>query len=57
MADKIVGLLNDANQRSQMGQIGIDRIMRELSWEHEAPRLLRAYDRLFEDRAKGGHQN
>ncbi len=48
LADKILMLLDDEGLRTRMGQFGMDRVQRELSWEHEAPRLLRAYDRLFE---------
>ena len=48
LADKIVQLLGDEAQRLRMGQIGMERVARELSWEYEAPRLLQAYDRLFQ---------
>jgi glycosyltransferase involved in cell wall biosynthesis len=48
LADKIVQLLGDEAQRLQMGQIGMERVARELSWEHEVPRLLQAYDQLFQ---------
>lgn len=48
LADKIVQLLGDEAQRLRMGRIGMERVERELSWEHEAPRLLQAYDRLFQ---------
>lgn len=54
MADKIVALLNDPAQRERMGQFGMNRVAQELSWDHEVPRLLRAYDRLFERAAVGG---
>jgi hypothetical protein len=30
-----------------MGRIGRERVTEELSWEHEAPRLLAAYEALF----------
>ncbi len=46
---KIVELLDDPQQRERMGRFGMERVERELSWEHEVPRLLRAYDRLFQD--------
>ena len=51
MAEKIVELLDDPARRNQMGQFGMARVERELSWEHEAPRLLQAYERLLGDRA------
>jgi glycosyltransferase involved in cell wall biosynthesis len=54
MAEKIVELLDDAERRNRMGQLGVARVMRELSWEHEAPRLLHAYEQLLGDRAAVG---
>jgi glycosyltransferase involved in cell wall biosynthesis len=50
MADKIVALLDDPERRQRMGEIGRRRIVEELSWEHEAPKLLAAYDALFSSR-------
>jgi glycosyltransferase involved in cell wall biosynthesis len=46
-ADKIVQLLSDPQQRAAMGQYGRERVEKELSWEHQAPHLLEAYDMLF----------
>ena len=54
LADKIIELLDDPARRERMGQFGADRVARELSWEHEVPRLLGAYDRLFGGAAVGG---
>jgi glycosyltransferase involved in cell wall biosynthesis len=50
MAAKIVELLDDPGQRERMGRFGMERVERELSWEHEVPRLLRAYEQLFAGR-------
>jgi glycosyltransferase involved in cell wall biosynthesis len=50
MADKIVALLDDPERRQRMGEIGRRRIVEELSWEHEAPKLIAAYDALFSSR-------
>jgi glycosyltransferase involved in cell wall biosynthesis len=50
MAAKLVELLDDPGQRERMGRFGMERVERELSWEHEAPRLLRAYEQLFAGR-------
>src|SRR5688572_2226283 len=47
LARKIIELLDDEPRRQAMGQIGLDRVKTQLSWEHEAPRLLQAYDALF----------
>ena len=44
LAQKMVALLADENQRIHMGAIGRERVERELSWQHEAPRLLAAYE-------------
>jgi hypothetical protein len=30
-----------------MGRLGRERIVNELEWRHEAPKLLKAYDILF----------
>jgi len=50
LAQKIVSLLADENQRIHMGAIGRERVERELSWQHEAPRLLEAYEQLTGER-------
>ncbi|PCH59215.1 MAG: glycosyltransferase WbuB [Gammaproteobacteria bacterium] len=47
MARKIVELLDNPERREVMGEFGRKRIEETLSWEHEAPRLLSAYDMLF----------
>jgi glycosyltransferase involved in cell wall biosynthesis len=51
LAQKLVALLDDENLRLHMGAIGRDRVEKVLSWQHEAPRLLAAYDHLFGERA------
>lgn len=48
MAHKLVELLDDEPRRRAMGEFGRQRVASELSWEHERPRLLRAYDVLFD---------
>jgi glycosyltransferase involved in cell wall biosynthesis len=47
MARKIVRLLDDPALRQRMGDYGRQRVERELAWEYEAPKLLRAYETLF----------
>ncbi len=47
LARKLIDLLDDEPLRKRMGEIGLDRVKTKLSWEHEAPRLLAAYDALF----------
>ena len=42
-AEKIEQLLADDAARARMGTYGRRRVERELAWEHEAPKLIRAY--------------
>jgi glycosyltransferase involved in cell wall biosynthesis len=51
LAQKMVALLADENQRIHMGAVGRERVERELSWQHEAPRLLNAYDTLLGEKS------
>ncbi|WP_419176483.1 glycosyltransferase family 4 protein [Desulfosediminicola sp.] len=47
MAEKIVQLLEDPVVREKMGELGRNRVIKELEWKYEAPKLLLAYDMLF----------
>ncbi|HEV7715685.1 MAG TPA: glycosyltransferase, partial [Steroidobacteraceae bacterium] len=47
LAEKVLLLLDDEDQRTRMGQFGRARVASELSWDHEVPRLLAAYDAVF----------
>jgi glycosyltransferase involved in cell wall biosynthesis len=47
MAEKIAALLDDPAARARMGEYGRNRVINELEWEYEAPKLLAAYDCLF----------
>jgi glycosyltransferase involved in cell wall biosynthesis len=47
LANKVVALLDDEALRQRMGQAGLERVKSVLAWEHEAPRLLAAYEELF----------
>ena len=47
MADKILELLDDEEQRARMGEFGRKRVESELQWTHEVPKLLTAYETLF----------
>lgn len=47
LARQIVTLIDDEPLRRRMGQAGRERIRNALAWEHEAPRLLAAYETLF----------
>ena len=54
LARMILALLEDEPRRARMGAFGRARVADELSWEHEAPKLLAAYEAVF--RAKAGAQ-
>lgn len=43
MALRIVELLDDPQRRHRMGQLGKHRVLNELEWSYEAPKLLAAY--------------
>src|SRR4051812_2670724 len=47
MGSKIIDLLDDPDRRKHMGELGRRRVMEELEWRHEVPRLLAAYDALW----------
>lgn len=51
LGDKILQLLDDPEARTRMGEFGRRRVVEELQWEHEAPKLLAVYDELFAQRA------
>jgi glycosyltransferase involved in cell wall biosynthesis len=44
---KIVELLEDEEKRKAMGAFGRKRVVEELEWRHEVPKLLAAYDTLW----------
>ncbi len=48
MAERIIELLDDPERRQRMGEFGRNRVINELEWKYEAPKLLAAYDMLFE---------
>src|SRR5664280_1279553 len=49
--DKILELIDDPQRRAVMGEFGRRRVHETLAWQHEQPKLLQAYDTLFELRA------
>lgn len=49
MAEKIVQLLDDPDLRKKMGAYGRSRVLNELEWKYEEPKLLRAFATVFID--------
>jgi glycosyltransferase involved in cell wall biosynthesis len=48
LARKIVELLDDPEKRQSMGQFGRNRVLNELQWEFEEPKLLKAYEAVLD---------
>lgn len=48
MAEQIIALLDDPTRRQRMGEFGRNRVVNELEWKYEVPKLLAAYDKLFD---------
>jgi glycosyltransferase involved in cell wall biosynthesis len=46
-ARKIIELVDDPRLRQQMGEAGRARVLNDLAWHHEIPRLLSAYETLW----------
>jgi glycosyltransferase involved in cell wall biosynthesis len=49
LAEKIAELLDDPARREIMGRFGRHRVEHELEWKYEAPKLLKAYNVLFDN--------
>lgn len=50
MADKIGELLDDEPRRARMGRYGRARVEAEMSWPHQVPALIAAYQRIWKGR-------
>ncbi|MGQ0656429.1 MAG: glycosyltransferase family 4 protein [Betaproteobacteria bacterium] len=46
-ARKIITLIDDPEKRRKMGEFGRHRVIAELEWRHEAPKLISAYQALW----------
>ncbi len=46
LGEKIVLLMDDPQLRKTMGEYGRRRVVEELSWDYEVPKLLAAYEAL-----------
>ena len=47
-AEKILSLIDNPELRREMGEFGRNRVEKELEWNHEVPKLLAAYDAVFD---------
>jgi len=47
-ARKIIQLLDDNELRKQLGQFGKKRLIDDLEWKYEVPKLLSAYKKVFD---------
>jgi glycosyltransferase involved in cell wall biosynthesis len=45
---KILFLLDNPKLREEMGKMGNERIQKQLAWQHQAPKLIKAYEKLFQ---------
>jgi glycosyltransferase involved in cell wall biosynthesis len=54
LADLILELLDDPLRRARMGNFGRRRVLHDLEWRHEAPKLLAAYAALEQPAAARG---
>ena len=46
LANKIVALLSNPELMAKMSKMGMSRVVNELEWKHEEPKLLAAYSAL-----------
>ncbi len=56
LAARIVELLDDPQRRREMGAYGRRRVEHDLEWRHEVPKLLSAYERLWNGSERGARQ-
>jgi glycosyltransferase involved in cell wall biosynthesis len=54
LAAKIVELLDDPERRRRMGAYGRRRVIEQLEWRHEAPKLVAAYQALWRPATAAG---
>ena len=45
-ANKIIQLISDKPEREKMGEFGYQRVVNELSWDHESKKLIKFYKDL-----------
>lgn len=47
-AEKVLYLIANPEQREEMGQIGYNRVVNELSWKHESKKLINIYTKMLQ---------
>lgn len=52
-AQKIIELIQDPEKRRNMGEFGRERVLNQLSWDHEEPKLVQFYEQLFQYKVAG----
>jgi glycosyltransferase involved in cell wall biosynthesis len=53
-ARKLAYLLDHKEERTRMGEVGRKRVESVLSWTHQEPELIRAYEKMFGDLGEEG---
>lgn len=56
LADTLLRLLDDTALRQRMGAVGRARVLNELAWDYEAPKLLAAYAALWPQTQTDAHR-
>jgi len=56
LIEKLLLLIDDKELRDRMGALGRERVERVLSWQHEAPRLIAAYEHSIGEQPIGERQ-
>jgi glycosyltransferase involved in cell wall biosynthesis len=56
LVQKMIALLADEELRNRMGALGRERVEQVLAWQHEAPRLVAAYEHLMGGQPIGERQ-
>lgn len=46
-AEKIIHLIDNPEQRKEMGEFGYNRVLNQLSWDHESEKLINVYKRAL----------
>jgi glycosyltransferase involved in cell wall biosynthesis len=50
LADAVINLADDPEERTSLGESGRSRVAQQLAWHHQAPALISVYEKLFPGR-------